>query len=264
MPLDRDRITALERRAELPEGLPTQYGTFVTFDGFDEEGDPQYALTSGPVKEILRSPSDPNGVMVARRDTLCVARDDHSVWINVDGETEWEEIGGGGASFPISKDDGTSTATIDHGDPNWGDGQFALAHNELDADPTVYTDAIGFVDTGYAQWLLDAQGVGEGRIVIDGGDGGGGDGFATVELNVDDGGGGSAEIELYVEEGAANRITFTAGENLWVGPNAAAADASLFAGWFSFWLDDTNGAAKLMVKAKSADGTVVTGSVNLA
>jgi hypothetical protein len=44
---------------------------------------------------------------------------------------------------------------------------------------------------------------------------------------------------------------------------AAPADAELVAGEAAFWFDSTNGAAKLMVKGKSADGTVVTGSLAL-
>lgn len=47
------------------------------------------------------------------------------------------------------------------------------------------------------------------------------------------------------------------------GPNAAPADATLAAGGFSLWLDATDGAGKLMVKAKTANGTVVAGSVTL-
>lgn len=38
-------------------------------------------------------------------------------------------------------------------------------------------------------------------------------------------------------------------------------DTALSAGQFSLWFDDTNGAAKLMIKAKQADGTVKTGFV---
>lgn len=45
--------------------------------------------------------------------------------------------------------------------------------------------------------------------------------------------------------------------------NAAPPDELIANGGFALWLDATNGAAKLMVKAKSADGTVVTGSLNL-
>ena len=44
---------------------------------------------------------------------------------------------------------------------------------------------------------------------------------------------------------------------------AVPADGSLAASQMRLWLDPTNGAGKLMIKAKTADGTVVTGSVNL-
>lgn len=45
---------------------------------------------------------------------------------------------------------------------------------------------------------------------------------------------------------------------------AAPADADLSANDLAFWFDSTNGSAKLMVKAKQADGAVKTGSVALA
>jgi hypothetical protein len=41
------------------------------------------------------------------------------------------------------------------------------------------------------------------------------------------------------------------------------ADGDLSAGTFAFWLDATNGAAKFKVKAKTLDGTVVTGQIAL-
>jgi hypothetical protein len=46
--------------------------------------------------------------------------------------------------------------------------------------------------------------------------------------------------------------------------NAAPADAELAAGELAWWFDSTNGAAKLMLKGKTANGTVVTGQVALA
>lgn len=49
-----------------------------------------------------------------------------------------------------------------------------------------------------------------------------------------------------------------------VGSHAAPADGDVNAGDMYLWFDQTNGAAKLMVKAKSANGTVVAGSVALA
>lgn len=45
--------------------------------------------------------------------------------------------------------------------------------------------------------------------------------------------------------------------------NTAPADGDLAANELAFWLDPTNGSAKAMFKAKQADGTVKTGSVNL-
>ena len=46
--------------------------------------------------------------------------------------------------------------------------------------------------------------------------------------------------------------------------HAAPADAGLVAGECAFWFDQTNGAAKLMLKGKTADGTVVAASVAMA
>jgi hypothetical protein len=63
--------------------------------------------------------------------------------------------------------------------------------------------------------------------------------------------------------GATDRIWLAAGKVIFTQATAAPADAALSAGHMALWLDQTNGAAKLMVKAKQADGTVVTGSVSL-
>lgn len=48
-----------------------------------------------------------------------------------------------------------------------------------------------------------------------------------------------------------------------ISKTAAPADGELVAGQVSLWFDATNGAAKLMIKGKSANGTVVTGSIAL-
>ena len=48
---------------------------------------------------------------------------------------------------------------------------------------------------------------------------------------------------------------------LFTAANAAPADGALVAGQLAIWYDDTNGAGKIMFKAKQADGTVKTGSV---
>jgi hypothetical protein len=57
-------------------------------------------------------------------------------------------------------------------------------------------------------------------------------------------------------EGAQTYCSFS-------GMAAAVSSGLLDASTWSFWLDDTDGAGKLMVKAKTADGTVVTGSLAL-
>lgn len=56
----------------------------------------------------------------------------------------------------------------------------------------------------------------------------------------------------------------TFGNFVLVKAHAVPADADLAAGDCAIWYDQTNGAAKLMVKAKTADGTVVTAAVALA
>jgi hypothetical protein len=45
--------------------------------------------------------------------------------------------------------------------------------------------------------------------------------------------------------------------------HAAPADADLAAGDMAIWFDQTNGAGKLMIKAKTANGTVASGEVAL-
>lgn len=53
-------------------------------------------------------------------------------------------------------------------------------------------------------------------------------------------------------------------DGLMTAAHAAPADGTLANGQAYLWFDQTNGAAKLMVKAKQANGTVVTGSLALA
>lgn len=49
-----------------------------------------------------------------------------------------------------------------------------------------------------------------------------------------------------------------------IGVNSAPPDGELFNGFAALWFDSTNGAAKLKIKAKQANGTVVSGEVALA
>jgi hypothetical protein len=69
------------------------------------------------------------------------------------------------------------------------------------------------------------------------------------------------------------RVRDSAGAVLWrldkdgypiLKKTAAPADASLNANEVALWFDATNGSAKLMIKAKQANGTVVVGEIALA
>lgn len=71
-------------------------------------------------------------------------------------------------------------------------------------------------------------------------------------------------IANFQPESGSNYVQVTRGAYLKISATAAPADAELSANEAIFWFDSSNGAAKLMVKAKQANGTVVTGSVNLA
>lgn len=144
---------------------------------------------------------------------------------------------------------------------------------------------------GVAPDAATSSGGGDGgAVTLLGGNGGAADDAANVGNNV---GGPGGDINLtagvggVAAHGSANvggdggSIVLTPGlggvgstangtrgltkisRNLFFGSNAALADASLTASQFSLWLDDTNGACKLMIKAKQADGTVRTAAIAL-
>ncbi|KQQ98400.1 hypothetical protein ASF72_18315 [Arthrobacter sp. Leaf141] len=69
---------------------------------------------------------------------------------------------------------------------------------------------------------------------------------------------------LQIQAATAVKARFTKAGHLAVRVNSAPADADLVAGEAASWFDSTNGASKLMVKAKQADGTIKTGTVTLA
>jgi hypothetical protein len=66
-----------------------------------------------------------------------------------------------------------------------------------------------------------------------------------------------------VDKSGNDKFLFLADGSVIFGRNAVIPDTDLAAGQFGFWLDPTNGASKLMIKAKSTNGTVVTGEVAL-
>ena len=73
-------------------------------------------------------------------------------------------------------------------------------------------------------------------------------------------------FEMGTEKGGTGTLRglrFIGSEMMFRGANAAPADGDLAAGDMGIWFDQSNGAAKFMVKAKQADGTVKTGSFNV-
>lgn len=72
-----------------------------------------------------------------------------------------------------------------------------------------------------------------------------------------------ADLFTFDAAGTAGLFRVTSQSLVFAGPNAAPDDGQLLPGWFALWFDSTNGAAKLMIKAKQANGTVVTGQISL-
>lgn len=71
--------------------------------------------------------------------------------------------------------------------------------------------------------------------------------------------------EDLMEVGSGGQVVggIHAGGYFYIAVNTAPADGILAAGQAALWFDSSNGAAKLMIKAKQADGTIKTGSINV-
>lgn len=75
---------------------------------------------------------------------------------------------------------------------------------------------------------------------------------------------GRQAIQCWDAEGNVVRFAIAAAGQPIIAVTVPPADVDLAASQVALWFDATDGAAKLMLKGKSADGTVVTGTVNLA
>lgn len=78
--------------------------------------------------------------------------------------------------------------------------------------------------------------------------------------------GGAGSVATFDQIGAGinvNKLTVGAAGELVLAQKVAPADATLAASQFTFWLTDTNGSGVLNIKGKTANGTVVSGTVNL-
>lgn len=73
----------------------------------------------------------------------------------------------------------------------------------------------------------------------------------------------SANLMEWQTSGGSVGVAVNKAAYLYTAKTSAPADGDIAAGQAFFWFDSTNGAAKLMVKGKSADGTVVSGEVAL-
>lgn len=95
------------------------------------------------------------------------------------------------------------------------------------------------------------------------------DAAAVTTAKVADGAVTTDKLDSGVAADLAGDAAFTGafaglvGSAVLVTANAAPSDGSLSAGQLALWFDKTNGAGKLMIKAKTTNGTVATGSVSL-
>jgi hypothetical protein len=90
------------------------------------------------------------------------------------------------------------------------------------------------------------------------------DAAAHVGLIVKGAASQSADLQRWISSADAVLTRINKGGYVVIAQHAAPADGDLAAGECAIWFDRTDGAGKLMVKAKTADATVVTGSVTLA
>lgn len=74
----------------------------------------------------------------------------------------------------------------------------------------------------------------------------------------------TADLFFARESGGTKRFRLTKNGTIVTSIGSAPADADLVANEMAFWFDHSNGAAKLMLKGRTADSTIVTGQVALA
>jgi hypothetical protein len=90
------------------------------------------------------------------------------------------------------------------------------------------------------------------------------EGSSNPVLNITPRAAHTGRLVKITDDQAVETLVVSVGGYLLIKTHAAPADAALAAGECALWFDQTNGAAKLMVKAKQADGAVKTAAVALA
>lgn len=126
----------------------------------------------------------------------------------------------------------------------------------LEAGPAQVQDLISAADSAQDIVFTVTE---EGRVVISSSD------TTLAPLSVEPLNALDADVDLVLLSVAGVIVGgYSRNGYWWTRKNAAPADAELASNEMALWFDATNGAAKLMVKAKSANGTVVAGSLALA
>jgi hypothetical protein len=193
---------------------------------------PDPAGASPPVS-FTAGLGSPNGIVTEPEGSLYVDTLDGGVYINQDGtNTGWVSIGGG-ADANNATDNGYPVGVSDH----------ATGRTFLLATAGKYA---------YVGDSAAANGTGGGLYWNDLAAADGAQRLAAVT--------GSTGQFIGVVQDAAGQMRPVV---LVLTNHSAPADGTIAAGDCALWFDQTNGAAKLMVKAKQADGTVRTGSLAL-
>lgn len=188
--------------------------------------------------------------------------------------------GGGGAEAPLSLTGTLASESVVAL-------QAAAAQtNELDADPFYVANADGdkvLRVTATDVFAIETGRTGFDAIQVINRDGGANEGAFLVEIGPDGVASFASDasdthafsvrplndldlnkvIASFISAAGTNRVQISRNAYFKFKAVAAPPDDELFAHELAFWFDSTNGAAKLMIKAKQADGTVRTGEVAL-
>jgi hypothetical protein len=170
--------------------------------------------------------------------------------------------GGGGGGLPSQwTADSHGDVVIAPDDPNTGDPMIQIVA------PT------DFFNNGSGQFLALIDEVGRvvhrwdvsGDVVLRGSVGGGPSAVVASAPDTPDTTGFYGSDGMHVTNTALSNVfqVIPTGYMRITTASGAPADGDLSPTQLAFWFDSSNGAAKLMLKGKTANGTVVTGSVNL-
>lgn len=165
---------------------------------------------------------------------------------------EWTVAADGGLTVDISDADGAIIVEL-ASDHNTKVTQAVADNGDGTKTASVIAKGTGGGTGGLAGYLRAQNGSIEGDAGTLYGDG-------TLEMFT-----AAGRSAITAWDGPGNTLRFAllpAGQPM-VGVVAAPADGDLSASQVALWFDDTDGAAKLMIKGKSANGTVVTGQVAL-